>query len=411
MSSEGGETASTTATPSGTASAAAAASAPTPWFLYFMVVMLIALVVLIGLYCAALGDPDFPSRHHRGPNVTANAPRSLTSSAVLAKPVTGSIALPHEIPFELHRVVPSKSSKFIHPQLHVEQIGEQPQSQTEPLPVVSLPVAPSNLERAANMIGAITRQSIFGLAPIKQLSEPPSGQVLDTVPIAGIEEAVPDHVETGMGGPYVERVEWGDDGVWKVHGVNFDDGSQVVFGCDGRRVTASCQFQSSALLDCTPVVGLAGQKSEWRVIVTNSDSQSCELVAGLSSYYISFTPPGVPRRIQVGSSCNIGVGLYIGGHLELTAAPVSIWFEILQEEDSIDEEDGTNSISSRNRQQPAVIHESWVKIEKGIASFPNIVFSNVGKFTLRATAVQRVSPNTPRKIIAPIIESYPILIR
>jgi hypothetical protein len=95
---------------------ATATTGPTPWFLYFMVMLLMVLVILIILFCLALNDPNFPSRSHRGPNLTNNNDPTASMAYSNKAPVTGARALPHEIPFALHRPPPLPKTSFIHRQ-------------------------------------------------------------------------------------------------------------------------------------------------------------------------------------------------------------------------------------------------------------------------------------------------------
>jgi hypothetical protein len=80
-------------------------SAPTPWFIYFMVVLLVVLIILIALFCGALNDPEFPSHKHKGPKWAHGGPVALHDSpdSAVLRAQTGPTALPHQVPFALHR--------------------------------------------------------------------------------------------------------------------------------------------------------------------------------------------------------------------------------------------------------------------------------------------------------------------
>jgi hypothetical protein len=164
---QSGEAEGHSATPATKAAASTTSTPQTPWFLYFMVLLLVLLAVLIGLYCAALSDEEFPSHRHRGPNVAANAPRSLSHAAALAKLVTGPLALPHEIPFELHRPPPIRHSKLLH---RPDVSAPPPVNNTWPVPpAAEAPVPlqinePSVMQRAATAAMAMSRVDPFGLA-------------------------------------------------------------------------------------------------------------------------------------------------------------------------------------------------------------------------------------------------------
>lgn len=448
------------ATPS-TSSVAAAASAPTPWFLYFMIVLLALLAVLIALYCVALNDPNFPSRRHRGPNTIPNAPKPMTSAAALVKPVTGAAALPHEIPFEMHRLTLPKPSKLAHPSLqtdvHADQtnLGPPIQNQTldETVPPATLP---GGAQTTANLVRSFVRNPFgsylgsmmqnplsIGMSILRNKTQKtPSQQNLHGSIQSSdgqIQPIQPIHAPSVQGGsysiapgsvvfkpgPYVARVHWATDSC-EIEGMNFAQESQVVFSRDGRHIAGDCQLTSEGTLRCRipdrRLLGLVSNNdgssdnlaelAGIKTLVTNPDSQTAELSADGPSYYISFAPPGVPRRLGVGASIDVRVGLYMGGVLELDPiSPVSIWLEVLQEEDS---ESDHGSVSSRDRYDPIVLAETWAEIDqKGLAQFPNVIFPNSGKFTIRASAVQRQvnAAANVRKIIAPIVESLPIIVR
>ena len=413
----------------------------TPWFLYFIVFLLASLAILIALYCVALNDPDFPSKKHRGPNLAGNDQPALNSSIVLLKPETGARAIHQDIPFHFHRPPPAPKPSKLHPKFDNNSDSQSlasnllpPQENLHEDQQIVFRKPPSNFERVSNVLRSIATQNIFGLS--NALLPKQSQQSQHHQSTGARKPMIDDGNMIVAGGPYVNRVDWGEQ-EWVIEGTNFSPKSQVLFSLDVQHLAGDCLFHSSTVLKCKPIAD-ASFKKVASIMIMNEDSQSCQTVV---PYYISFGPPGLPKRWVIDKQDFIvRVGLYTDGVPELyPSLPVQIWFEILQENNtssptftpnsqnsqssqrSRDSNDngGRSNVSSDGRKM--VIGEEWQALSDGYATFdakeiggglwglkPN--GSHAAKVVFRASAVQ-TNPNTQfRKIIAPIIESFPIII-
>lgn len=369
----------------------------TPWFIYFMVLLLALLVMLIILYCIALNDPDFPSHKHPGPNLAGITRPTLSSTIALLKPETGARALPHEIPFELHRPSPlEKPSKLVHPSSmragggDKEAVASLQQQQQQQLPQgpQMTQMHPTNMERVTNVIRSIARQDILGLATSFLPKQ------------AGPSSKVPQQM---INGPYVSRLTKGaTPSELIVEGAHFTTESEVRLLTDHYR-TLDCQYVDSNHLRCANVESGAASGDTYRISVVNPDSQSCDFdPRDTNAYYISFAPPGI--RALVHHNDVVRVGLYAAGVPEtFPAQSVTICIDVLNRIDL-----------------SKVVSTTCAELVQGYASFQldkmmiiNPRREDTSQWVLRATATQVVvDPHTNNpKVIAPVIESYPFIVQ